>query len=94
MYYLIQFILGIVMGCFVMRIVDFVEKMQNATDGDDKIAVKHRLGGTIFGFACIVILSAGLLSSQLDTNHNEELDEKLEGLYERVTALEMTINEK
>ena len=94
MYYLIQFILGIVMGCFIMRIVDFLEKMQDTTDGDDKIAVKHRLGGTIFGLVCIAILSAGLLSSQLDTNHSEELDEKLEGLYERVTALEMAPNEE
>ena len=90
MYYVIQFILGIVMGCFVMRIVDFVEKMQNTTDANDKVSIKHRLGGTIFGLVCIVVLSAGLLSSQLDTIHSE----KLEGLYERVTALEMTDNDK
>ena len=89
-YYLIQFILGIVMACFIARIVDFVEKMQNTTDEDTKVTIKSRLGGTIFGLVCFVILSAGLLSSQLDTYHSKEL----EGLYERVTALEMTNNDK
>ena len=90
MYYLIQFILGILLGFFAVRIANVVEEMCNTNNKDLISGLKQKLRGSVFGLSCMIILSSALLAGQLSDLEGK----KIEGLYERVTALEMTINEK
>lgn len=90
MYYLIQFILGILLGIFAVRISNVAEEMHNTVNKNVLQQLKHKLCGSVFGLSCMVIISSALLAGQL----SDLLGKKIESLCERVTALEMTINEK
>lgn len=90
MYYLIQFILGVLLGVFGVRISNLAEEMHNTVSKDALAQLKHKLWGSVFGLSCMIIISSALLAGQLSDLQGE----KIENLYERVTALEMTVNEK
>lgn len=90
MYYLIQFILGILLGVFSVRISNLAEEIHNTVSKNALAQRKHKLWGSIFGLGCILLISSALLAGQL----NDLQDKKIESLCERVTALEMTDNEE
>ena len=90
MYYLIQFILGILLGVFSVRISNLAEEIHNTVSKNALAQRKHKLWGSVFGLSCMVIISSALLAGQLSDLEGK----KIEGLYERVTALEMTNNDK
>ena len=90
MYYLIQFILGILLGIFSVRISNLAEEMHNTVNKNALAQLKHKLWGSIFGLGCMLLISSALLAGQL----NDLQDKKIESLCERVTALEMFPNKE
>ena len=90
MYYLIQFILGVLLGVFAVRISNLVEEMHNTANKNALAELKHKLWGSVFGLSCMIIISSALLAGQLNDLQNE----KIESLCKRVTALETTNNDK
>ena len=90
MYYLIQFILGILLGVFAARISNLAEEMHNTVNKNALAQLKHKLWGSVFGLSCMIIISSALLAGQLSDLEGK----KIEGLYERVTALEMAPNKE
>jgi ABC-type enterochelin transport system permease subunit len=88
MYFFIQFILGILLGVTAYSIVNIVEKMHIADD-EEYAMLKQKLWSSIFGVAITVVISAALLTAQISGLCNE----KIKALDERVTDIEMVINE-
>ena len=82
MYYLIQFILGILLGVFSVRISNLAEEMHNTANKNALAQLKHKLWGSVFGLSCMVIISSALLAGQLSDWEGK----KIEGLYERVRS--------
>ena len=90
MYYLIQFILGILLGIFSVRISNLAEEMHNTASKNVFQQLKQKLYGSIFGMLCMLLISSALLAGRL----SDLQEEKIESLCERVTAIEMANNEK
>ena len=88
MYFFIQFILGILLGAIAYHLVNISEKMRSADD-EEYPMLKQKLWSSIFGVAITVIISAALLTAQISGLCNE----KIKALDERVTDIEMVINE-
>jgi len=90
MYYLIQFILGILLGVFSVRISNLAEEIHNTVSKNTLAQLKHKLWGSVFGLGCTLLISSALLAGKL----NDLQDKKIESLCERVTALEMAPNKE
>ena len=86
MYFFIQFIIGILIGALTFRIINLIEDMYKV-DESERDTVKHKLWGSIFGFAITLIISSALLTVQIVGLDDEKINE-------RITAIEMTINKK
>lgn len=88
MYFFAQFILGILLGVASYSIVNITEKMHIADD-EEYAMLKQKLWSSIFGVAITAIISAALFTAQISGLCNE----KIKALDERVTDIEMVINE-
>ena len=86
MYFFIQFIIGILIGALTFRIINLIEDMCKV-DESERDTVKHKLWGSIFGIAITLIISSALLTVQVVGLHDKKINE-------RISAIEMTINEK
>ena len=88
MYFFIQFILGILLGVIAYHLVNIVEKMRSADDIEYPM-LKLKLWSSICGVAITAIISAALLTARISGLCNE----RIKALDERVTNIEMVINE-